>query len=155
MLLLTGGKPIQNNNFDIGIIDACDKHIFQCKYKCCNFNENYIVLYPGEYEATNLNKSHIKIINDDYFGGKKAVCIRHCKKKDFKPIDCVCYPYFPKIDDEDDLIILKGIKCPLKGEELVKHKEKFKDIWNCLLKNKKIFRWLQNMKLIGYKEIEK
>lgn len=137
-----------------GIIKNCNKYFSKCNYKCCTFNKNYIVLYPGEFESSDQPKNHIKIIDDNYFGGKKAVCINVCKKDEFKPIDCSSYPYFPKINNKGDISIIKGTKCPLKENELVNHRKKFLDIWNLLIKNKEIYEWLENIKLIGYKEIE-
>lgn len=143
-------KLIQN----FGIIKDCENHISQCKCKCCNFNDNYIVLYPGEFEATKQKKNHIKIIDDNYFGGKKAICIRTCKEDEFKPIDCRSYPFFPKINNQGKIEIIKGSKCPLKKEELAIHKKNFNEIWNLLIKNKDISDWIKKIELIGYELYE-
>ncbi len=144
---------INNSIQNFGMIKNCEEYVSQCKCKCCKFDNNYIVLYPGEYEETRLNKNHIKIIDDNYYNGKKAICLRPCKEDEFKPLDCRGYPYFPKIDESDNLIILKGSKCPLKDEELANHKKRFFEIWDFFIKNKTIFEWLKKIELIGYEEI--
>jgi len=149
-LLNTINNLIQN----FGIIKNCDNHISQCKCKCCKFDNNYIILYPGEFENTKLKKDHIKIIDENYFNGKKAICVRPCKIDEFKPLDCKSYPYFPKINGIGELKIIKGTKCPLTEEELVIHKKRFLEIWDFLLKNEEIYEWVNAVDLIGYKEIK-
>lgn len=54
-----------------------------------------------------------------------------------------------------ELKIIKGLKCPLKEGELIKHKKKFFEVWNIFIKNKDIFDWLKKIELVGYKEINK
>lgn len=140
-----------------GRIKKCSKYIQKCQYKCCIFHDNYIALYPGEWERTKLFKSHITIIDEDYFGGKKAICSKNlgCNSNiDFQPLDCKTYPYFPKIDEQGDIKILKGQKCPLIKRDLIHHKILFMKTWKPLIKNKTIFNWLKKIKLIGY-EIER
>jgi len=139
---------------NFGMMQTCNYYYVQCKYRCCSFNDNYIVLYPGEFENSEGHKKHIKIIDDNYFGGKKAICLTPCKKNEFKPMDCKSYPYFPKINAAGKVEIIKGLKCPLKEEELVDHKEKFLKIWNDLIKDKVIFEWLKNVELVGYDVVE-
>lgn len=136
---------------NFGIIKTCNNYLSKCKYRCCSFSDNYIVLYPGEFEKSKLNKNHIQIIDDDYHGGKKAICLRPCKEEDFKPLDCRSYPYFPRINEKDNIGILKGIKCPLEEEDLIEHKKKFLEIWNDMIKDRKIFEWLKKVELVGYK----
>ena len=134
-----------------GLIEACNNHAPQCKYKCCKFSDNYIVLYPGEFEKSKLNKNHLRIVDDDYLGGKKAVCTKHCTKDDFKPVDCQTYPYFPKIDQSGNIEILIGKKCPLVRNELINHRKEFFKFWRNLIKNNQIREWVRNVQLIGYK----
>ena len=149
-------KNYSNNNLikNFGNIENCKKYISKCKCKCCDFDNNYIVLYPGEFESTQLRKDHIKIIDENYFGGKKAICLRPCKEGEFKPLDCKSYPYFPMTNKDGSFKIIKGLKCPLKEKELTSHKKKFFEIWFNLLKNKEIYKWVYNIDLIGYKEIK-
>jgi len=160
MCNINGNKKIYMKNVtnkliqDFGLIKDCEKHVSQCKCICCKFDDNYIVLYPGEFETTKLKKGHIKIIDDNYFGGKKAICLRPCNEDDFKPLDCKSYPYFPKINEKGELKIIKGSKCPLNEEELISHKKIFSEIWDYLIKNKEIFEWLKKIELIGYEETE-
>ncbi|GAF72786.1 unnamed protein product [marine sediment metagenome] len=127
------------------------------------FTKNYIVLYPGEFEAHNLGKYHIKIIDDDYHGGKKAVCDYHegraivhnriCAHAHFKPLDCKSYPYFPFLDSDDKLRILKGEKCPLTEGELSKHRKWFLQRWKKMLRNPEIKEWIKKVELVGYELI--
>lgn len=143
-----------------GIIRECSKYIPRCHHKCCTFHDNYIVLYPGEWENSKLKKAHLTIIDDDYFGGKKVVCalgnhilsLRPCDPKiEFKPIDCKSYPYFPKIDKQGNIQILKGRRCPLTKKDLVQHKKLFLKAWKSLIKDKVILSWLKKVKLVEYK----
>ena len=132
-----------------GIIPQCKIKNKECKYGCCKFGNNYIVLYPGELEKSKLNKSHLEIIDEDYFGGKKAICVRRCEERDFKPLDCKSYPFFPVID-KNKIVLLRGIKCPLLNEDLVGHKKWVLDYWNNLMEDKNILNWLKKVKLVGY-----
>lgn len=52
-----------------------------------------------------------------------------------------------------EMKIIKGLKCPLKEEELFKHKKRFFEVWNIFIKNKEISDWLKKIELVGYKEI--
>ena len=144
----------------LGIIKECDKYIPKCNHKCCTFHNNFIVLYPGEWEKSKLRKAHLTIIDDDFFGGKKAICskgdhtlsLRPCNPKtEFKPLDCRCYPYFPKIGKRGDIKLLKGQKCPLTKKDLINQKKLVFKAWNFLIKDKKILNWLKKVKLVGYK----
>ena len=133
-----------------GRIKACGKHVPICNYKCCTFSNNYITLFPGEYEESDLGKTHLKITDDDYFGGKKAVCIKTCTSKSFIPLDCKSYPFFPRIDKDGLPGILKAKRCPLTEKELVEHEKQFLEIWSKLIKEDKICEWLKNVKEVGY-----
>ncbi len=134
-------------------IKACEKHLGMCNYTCCSFQDNYIVLYPDELETTRLNTEHLKIIDDNYHGGKKAICLKPCTEKDFKPFDCEIYPYFLHMSETGEVKFLKGKKCPLKKKELIHHKKDCLNKFKKLIKNQKIFEWQRNLELIGY-EIE-
>ncbi len=133
-----------------GIIKQCVNRGSECHFKCCNFTTNFIVLYPGEYEESNLNKSHLKIIDENYHGGKKAVCTRLCAPGDFKPLDCKTYPFFPVIDSNNTIRLIKGSKCPLTNSELTRHKAWVMNTWIKLFRNEQIREWVKKVKLIGY-----
>jgi hypothetical protein len=133
-----------------GLIGGCSARSNQCKYKCCKFDKNFIVLLPGEYEASAKGKGHLKIIDHDYHGGKKAVCVRKCEKGDLKPIDCQSYPYFPSVDETGSMRLLFGNKCPLRKKELAEHREGFMEFWSGVLKDTAILNFVRNVKLIGY-----
>jgi hypothetical protein len=111
-------------------------------------------LYPGEYDDPTLRRDHLKIIDDNYFGGKKAICVRRCTSKDLKPLDCKSYPYFPRINKEGKIEILKGRKCPLTKRDLLYHKRWLLKEWEPLLRDRRILEWLRHVKLVGY-ELEK
>ena len=139
---------------EFGKIKSCNNHIDHCKNKCCSFTDNYIVLYPGEYEEATGNKSRLIITDEDYFGGKKAICTGYCTEDDFKPLDCKSYPYFPTINKQGDIKLLKGTKCPLQDEELIEHKQRCIEVWQDIIQNNNIFNWLKMVKLIGYKPVD-
>ena len=139
---------------DFGLIAACKRHTSRCHHKCCDFTDNYIVLYPGELEKTKLDKSHLRIIDDDYFGGKKAVCLRLCREDSFKPLDCKSYPLFPRVGPRGEVEIVRGKKCPLKMDQLVDHKEKFLDVWRALIEDGAVLEWLKKVELVGYHRVK-
>lgn len=138
---------------ELGKIKACAKTLPKCS--CCKFTDNYIVLFPGEFEESDLDKSHITIIDENYHGGKRAVCNAKgaCEGK-FKPLDCKLYPYFPRVDDSGVVGLLKGKKCPLHEEDLKAHKEKVYELCRELAKEKDILEWLKKVKLVRYEVIE-
>jgi Fe-S-cluster containining protein len=140
-----------------GRIGAC--HSMNCGYRCCEFQQsNYIVLYPGEYEAAQQSGKalgHLQITDYDDNGGMRAICTAHdtatCDHG-YKPLDCKSYPFFPVIN-EDGLVgtFLKGRKCPLSARHLLTHARRVEQTWNRLLSvNPKIRRWLSAVRLIGY-----
>lgn len=133
-----------------GKIEKCQEHIPTCQ--CCSFasKRHYVVLYPGEFENSKLNKLHLRIIDEGYHGGKKAKCLRHCTAKDLKPMDCKSFPFFPMLSDESKLELLKSQLCPLKDLDLTEHRVKVLDVWGTLIKDKKILEWIKNVKLPGY-----
>jgi hypothetical protein len=131
---------------DFGLIAACKRHTPRCHHKCCDFADNYIVLYPGELEKTKLDKSH--------FGGKKAVCLRLCREDSFKPLDCKSYPFFPKVGPRGEVEIVRGKKCPLKMDELTDHKEKFLEVWRTLIEDSAVLEWLKRVELVAYHPVK-
>ncbi len=139
---------------NFGKIEGCNKHIPQCQHKCCDFDNNYILLYPGELEKSKLKKAHLKIIDDDHFGGKKAVCIKRCTEKGFKPLECKIYPYFPFVNIRGEVEILVNTRCPLTREELAEHREQFLKLWKNLIKDKTMSNWVRQAKLSGEYELE-
>ena len=140
-------------NENSGKIYACREKSKTCGYKCGSFSDNYIVMYPGEYEMTELKKDHLQIIENNYWGGKKVICTTRCFDEDYKPIDCQSYPYFPFVDMDNNIKIQIGTKCPLTKNELLNHKEHFLKNWEFLL-SEQIIEWIKHINLIGYKTIE-
>lgn len=106
-----------------GLIRACENS--GCGWKCCSFgSDGHIVILPHELDGHQEEISHLQIIDDDYFGGKKAKCFaRDCKSCDngYKPIMCRTYPLWVKSVKKS--FVFRSGKCPLKNEQLTKHKE--------------------------------
>jgi hypothetical protein len=132
-----------------------------CGWRCCKFQQgNYIVLYPGELEAAcaaGQSTAHLKITDENYHGGKKAVCnardTAHCDGG-LKPLDCVSYPFFPAPPGPDDVdLLIKGKKCPLQVQHLQSHAALVRHAWNELaVEDLRIAEWLNKVELIGYTE---
>jgi hypothetical protein len=132
-----------------------------CGWRCCEFQQgNYIALYPGELEAAKAagqSTAHLKIIDADYHGGKKAVCQARCTAtcdNGFKPLDCVSYPFFPAPPEAGEVdLMIKGKKCPLQAEHLHEHAALVRELWNETAEgNPEIIVWLSKVELVGYTE---
>ena len=121
------------------------------------------MLYPGEIERAReagQSTTHLKITDENYHGGKKAVCqARHTATCDagFKPLDCVSYPFFPappgsgKVD-----LMIKGKKCPLLAQHLQAHAALVRAAWNDIaVRAPGILAWLNKVRLVGYTEPQK
>jgi len=128
-------------------IGSCKKFIPGCG--CCELNKVRICLYPGEYENSKLNKNHLLILNEDWFGGKIVTCTRMCTDNDLKPLDCKTYPFFPFFDEKNDLFLKISPRCPLSKDELKQHREKTTMHWKELIEDKKIADWIKTVKLVG------
>jgi hypothetical protein len=109
--------------YDKGLIRACENS--GCGWKCCSFgSDGHIVILPHEFAGHEQEISHLQIIDNDYFGGKKVKCIaKNCKSCDngYKPIMCRTYPLWIKSVNKG--FVFRSGKCPLKNEQLTKHKE--------------------------------
>ena len=149
------GLSEKSGSYD-GKISVCPYQ--NCGFRCCKFNQdNYIVMYPGEVEeavAAGKSLSHLQLT--PYHGGHKAICkAKNTASCDdgYKPLDCRCYPFFPKIAKEklSLLSVIKGGKCPLQKRHLFEHKNWVKRLWRNLKKrNSKVIEWLEKVRLIGY-----
>ncbi|HYC27811.1 MAG TPA: hypothetical protein VEB42_03330 [Chitinophagaceae bacterium] len=132
-----------------------------CNYTCCTFNQsNYIVMYPGEFEEARQrgeSLSHLVITDENYHGGKKAVCKAvHGQTCDngYKPLDCQSYPLFPALENED-LSFIRGIKCPLINSDLIGHSLFVKNKWQVLMDvNNDVKIWLSKVTLVGYEKLK-
>ena len=120
-----------------GLIKACKNA--GCGFKCCSFgSDGHIVILPHEFDGHEKEISHLQIIDNDYFGGKKAKCIaKDCKSCDngYKPVMCRTYPLWVKSVNKG--FVFRSGKCPLSNEQLTNHKEftlsLFNDFRNSLL----------------------
>ena len=105
-----------------GLIRACENS--GCGWKCCSFgSDGHIVILPHELDGYEKEISHLQIIDDDYFGGKKIKCIaKDCKSCDngYKPIMCRTYPLWVKSVKKG--LVFRSSKCQFKNEQLTKHK---------------------------------
>lgn len=105
-----------------GLIDSCRES--GCGWKCCSFGSGgHLVILPHELDDE-PNIRHLKIIDDDYFGGKKAKCVaKDCKTCDggYKPVMCRAYPVWVK--SVSNRILIKSSRCPLGNESLQGHAE--------------------------------
>ncbi len=113
---------------DKGLIRACENS--GCGWKCCSFgSDGHIVILPHELDGHEREVSHLQVIDDDYFGGKKVKCIaKDCKSCDdgYKPIMCQTYPLWVKSVKKK--FVFRSGKCPLKNEQLAKHKDFVLDV---------------------------
>ncbi len=131
-----------------GEISLCPHQ--NCNFVCCTFNQgNYIVLYPGEHEANSQAVGHLEIIDEDYFGGKRAVC--HAADtgtcdNGYKPLDCASYPFFPKPGAQGELQLIRGSKCPLPTAKLEGHRRWVKRKWAAL----SLEEFLAKVEMVGY-----
>ncbi len=108
---------------DKGLIRACENS--GCGWKCCSFgSDGHIVILPHEFDGYEDEISHLQIIDNDYFGGKKVKCIaKDCKSCDngYKPIMCRTYPLWVKSVKKG--FVFRSGKCPLKNEQIAEHEE--------------------------------
>lgn len=115
---------------DSGLIEAC--RYTDCGWKCCSFGQDgHIVILPHEFDGNENRISHLQIIDDDYFGGKKVKCVaKDCITcdKGYKPVMCRTYPLWVKSVKKG--FISRSQKCPLRNEQLTKHKYFVLDIFD-------------------------
>jgi Fe-S-cluster containining protein len=139
-----------------------------CPHQACNFccteftSGNYIVLYPGELEkarAAGLSVSHLKLIDEQYHGGARAICEATEHKNcdgGYKPLDCASYPLFPRVAAGDTQVtrFLKGTKCPLTAADIGDHEAWVTAAWNRLIADdESILHWLRRVRLVGYEPV--
>ena len=108
-----------------GIINLCKSS--GCGFKCCSFGSNggtgYTIMLPNEYENANKSVAHLKVIDEDYHGGKKVQCtatkLFDCDGG-YKPVQCRVYPIWVK--DTESEAVQKSKKCPIQEGDLEEHK---------------------------------
>lgn len=114
-------------SFPCGDIKHCANS--GCGYKCCDFgSKGHIIMMPNEYESEWANSlTHLKIIDDDYMGGKKVKCIAKNKvdcDKGYKPIQCRIFPLWVRGNAK----IEQSERCPLSHNQTVSHEVVAKEI---------------------------
>lgn len=137
-----------------GELNPCKKA--GCDWKCCNFgSEGHIILLPNEYESAIEKKEHLKVIDDNYMGGKKIKCTAKDRANcddGYKPIQCKVYPLW--IDGKNTA--KRSLKCPLDNKDVKEHINTSISIVNDFkAKNKEIDidRFLKNAEVDKYGEI--
>lgn len=103
------------------MIDLCSTS--GCGWACCNYGKDgHIIMLPEEYESATGSLDHLEVIDEDYRGGKKVKCIAsntiNCDGG-YKPIQCGVYPLW--IKSEDNVEVVKSMKCPLSHTHLIDH----------------------------------
>lgn len=149
--------------FQMGKIDGC--LTAKCGFRCCEFHAgNYIVLYPDELEEARSKGTateHLIITDENYNGGKKAVCTAKygiCCDGGLKPFDCISYPFFPVIDEATRQITgrIRGKKCPLRSDQEAEHWVKVRGLWTELVHRKpEVAPWLAKVEMVGYTPVER
>jgi hypothetical protein len=158
---------------DNGKIDACIGCSSICGFRCCHQSnlheeafgpENAILLYPGEIdEVSRATRAHIQITNEDFNGGKLGYCDREnfdqstCDPtKNFKPLDCRSYPFFPTIVNGELKLLIDKERCPLPSLILQRHYDDILKLWTDLLVQKpELENWIKGFNLQGYTEFNK
>lgn len=124
-----------------------------CGWKCCNFGKDgYILLLPNEWKQAEGLKSHLVVLDADYFGGRKVKCIaQDCSNCDggYKPIMCRTYPFWMR--SVSKRILVKSEKCCLKYEPLTAHAKYVKELFaEYALRNEGVDRFLRSAHIDRY-----
>ena len=117
--------------YNINKIEACSNMSSICEFKCCNQTHNthsyFVIMYPGEYESSQLPKEHIEIL-DERYGALIGRCLysiyerKNCNgNNNFKPLDCCSYPFFPSIKNDQLILKVDFVRCPLSRENIQTH----------------------------------
>ena len=117
-----------------------------------------MLLYPGEYENSTLDKSHIQIIKRE----NKAIIRRCCSSQEqrekcdgtrwLKPLDCWSYPFFPSIENDTLVLLVDDVRCPVaKNCDLHDHYFHTFNLWQKDIENKDVF---ESIKSLSMKDLE-
>lgn len=140
-----------------------------CGFVCCEFDRNYILMFPGEWERAEkagYDLSNLKVIKIDRFGGRrvqpknKGCCSSGTNQ--WKSLDCASYPLFPSLQNSQRKQqfnwICGGSKCPLSGTStayrtvLERHLVMVERAWMAEIKrNPTVADWLSSeVEMVGY-----
>ncbi len=151
-----------------GKIDSCADCSHICGYGCCHQSlpheldfgpESSLLICPGEVEDVTADvRTHIIITTEDFHGGKLGYCDRDnfdqssCNpERNFKPLDCQSYPFFPTFVDGNLVLVVDSKRCPLPTRSLFAHHDKVLRLWRNLVEKKpEISLWIQQLNLQGY-----
>lgn len=134
-----------------GLLSQC--RTAGCGWQCCNFGKDgYILLLPNEWEQSSGSKSHLVVLDEYYFGGKKVKCIaQDCASCDngYKPIMCRTYPYWMRSVSKG--IMVKSDKCCLKHVPVPTHRDYVENLFSdYALKNEGVERFLNSAHIDRY-----
>jgi hypothetical protein len=150
-----------------GKIISCAKASAICGYRCCDQDPvitagnarptDYIMMYPGEYNACDTRQSHLMPVAA-YCGGILARCAKECFDQsqcdplaNYKPLDCMSYPLMPKVDG-GCVTLFKDDRCPLTETDISEsHRETTQKRWQELAAvNPDVLDWLSSLTMDGY-----
>ena len=148
--------------YNINKIEACFNMGSICGFKCCNHTHNkhshFIMMYPGEYDSSQLPKVHIEILEERY-GALIGRCLHSIsERKDcdgnnkFKPLDCYSYPFFPSIKNGQLILKVDSVRCPLSRENIQTHYWQVMKVWQELIKDNKIYNCIEKFEVKYYTE---
>lgn len=153
-----------------GSINACASCSHICGYGCCHQalpheedfgSESSILLYPGELEAAaEETRRHILITAENFRGGKLGYCDRdnfdqsECSMdRNFKPLDCQSYPFFPAMRDGKLILLIDKKRCPLPIDALLRHYEWVLQKWAVVIaEDPAVKKWITSFELERYAE---
>lgn len=152
----------------LGQIDSCTEGSIICHYRCCdqgkpsddNFDpEGSILIHPGELQELGTDRSkHILLQDEDFHGGRLGRCDgEHFDQsscdpsRNFKPLDCVSYPFAPTIKGGDVTLSIDTERCPLSLSALDEHALAVRELWrDVIASNPLVANWIEQLRLEGY-----
>lgn len=153
-----------------GKLNACQHYAAKCHYRCCQQErprgkqravpEDSLLLYPLELRGR-AKRGHIFITRRKCNGGQlgycdpSKICQAHCDlRRNYKPLDCRSYPFFPGINNRGELILLKDQRCPLgarKQDGLEKAYANALIMWRSIIrKSPSVKVWIKSFRLPTY-----
>lgn len=159
-----------------GKLTSCASKSLECCYRCCDQDgrpqaesdiniQNYILMYPGEYEENDTRCHHLESICN-FAGGVLARCRGEdfdqssCNpEQNYKPLDCRSYPFFPCYSHKEQLGLVVDKRCPLYIDEdpqMCRHSEVVLNEWQKVVADRsEVGLWIARISLKGYVVYEK
>ena len=119
-------------------------------------------MYPGEWEKAECRGemlAHLRVMACDPLGGRLAYCdggvIDQSKcspSRNYKPLDCISYPFFPALSGGILHLLVDDSRCPLPSVALRQHHNYVLLRWSAVLQlDARIAEWLLQLSLDGYR----